>query len=61
MDDIYKNDRECNPDAKREILIVFHDMNADLISNKKRNPIITKLFTRGRKTKKRSYFPLQKI
>ena len=35
MDDIYKNIEECNPNKKRKILIVFDDMIADKISNKK--------------------------
>ena len=32
-----------------KILIVFDDMIADLLSNKKLNPIVTELFIRGRK------------
>ena len=34
---------------KRKILIVFDDMIADMLSNKKVNPIVTELFIRGRK------------
>ena len=34
---------------KRKILIVFDDMIADRLRNKKRNPILTELFIRGRK------------
>ena len=34
---------------KRKILIVFHDMIADMINNKKLNSVVTKLFIRGRK------------
>ena len=49
MDDIYKNIEDCNPNKKRKILIVFDDMIADMLSNKKRNPLITELFIRGRK------------
>ena len=30
-------------------MIVFHDMIADIFSNKKLNPIVTELFFRGRK------------
>ena len=41
MDDIYKNIEEYNPNKKRKILIVFDDMVADMLSNKKLNPIIT--------------------
>ena len=35
MDDIYKNITECNRNKKRKILIVFDDMIADMLSNKK--------------------------
>ena len=49
MDDIYKNIEEYNPNKKRKILIVFDDMIADMLSNKKLNPIVTELFIRGRK------------
>ena len=31
-----------------KILIVFGDMNADMLSNKKLNPVVTELFIRGR-------------
>ena len=48
MDDICKNIEEYNPNKKRKLLIVF-DMIADMLSNKKLNPIVTELFTRGRK------------
>ena len=34
---------------KRKILIVFDDMIADMINNKKFNSIVTELFVRGRK------------
>ena len=34
-DDIYKNIEEYNPNKKRKILIVFDDMIADMLSNKK--------------------------
>ena len=49
MQDVYKNIEECNPRKKRKKLIVFNDMIADLISNKKLNSIVTELFIRGRK------------
>ena len=49
MDDIYINIEECNPNKKRKILIAFDDMIADMLSNKKLNPIVTELFIRGRK------------
>ena len=49
MDDIYKNIEEHTPNKKRIILIVFDDMIADMLSNRKLNPILTELFIRGRK------------
>ena len=48
MDDTYKNIEEYNPNIKRKILIVFDNMIADMLSNKKYNPSVTKLFIRGR-------------
>ena len=51
MDNIYKNIEEYNPHKKRGILIVFDDMIADMLSNKKLNSIVTELFIRGRKLK----------
>ena len=41
MNDIYKNIEEYNPNKKRKILIAFDDMIADMLSNKKLNPIVT--------------------
>ena len=35
MDDIYKNIEVYNPNKKRKILILFDDMIADMLSNKK--------------------------
>ena len=35
MDDIYKNIAEYSPNKKRKILMVFDDMIADMLSNKK--------------------------
>ena len=49
MDDVYKNIEEYNPNKKRKILIVFDDMIADMVCNKKLNPIVTQLVIRGRK------------
>ena len=49
MDDIYKNTKESNPNKKRKILVVFDDLIADVLSNKKFTPIISELFIRGRK------------
>ena len=42
--DKYKNIDEYNLGKKKNILIVFHDMIANMINNKKRNPIVTELF-----------------
>ena len=39
MGDIYKNIEECNPNKKRNILIVFDDMIGYILINKKLNPI----------------------
>ena len=49
MHDVYKNIDHYNPDKENKILIVFDDMIADMINNKKLNSIITELFIRGRK------------
>ena len=49
MQDVYKNIEDYNPGEKRKILIVFDDTFADMIYNKKLNPIVTELFIRGRK------------
>ena len=49
MQDVYKNIEDCNPGKKRKILIVFDDMIADMINNKKLNPVVTELFVRGGK------------
>ena len=48
-DHIYKNIGEYNPNKKREILIVFDDMIADMLNNKELNPIVNELFIRSRK------------
>ena len=39
MVDIYKNNEECNPNKKK--LIVLDDMVADILNNKKLDPILT--------------------
>ena len=49
MLDVYKNIEDYNPDQKRKVLIVFDDMIADMINNKKLNSVVTGLFIRGRK------------
>ena len=49
MQDVYKNIDEYNTDKERKILIVLDDMIADMINNKKLNPIVINLFIRVRK------------
>ena len=49
MQDVYKNIEDYNPTKKRQVLIVFDGMIADMMNNKKLNPVVTDLFIRGRK------------
>ena len=49
MHKVYKNIDNYNPDKESKILIVFDDMIADMINNKKLNSVVTELFIRGRK------------
>ena len=49
MQDVYKNDKEYNLERKGKVLIVSDDMTADMINNKKINPVVTKLYISGRK------------
>ena len=49
LQDVYKNIEDYNPIKKRKILIVFDYMIADMINDNKLNPVVTKLFIRGRK------------
>ena len=49
MEDVYKNIEEYNLGKKCKVLIVFDDMIADRIKDKKLNQIVTELFIRGRK------------
>ena len=49
MQDFCKNIEDYNPGKKRKIIIVFDDMIADMINNKKLNPVVTELFIRCRK------------
>ena len=41
MQDVYKNIEGYNRGKKRKILIVFDDMIADMINNKKLNPVVS--------------------
>ena len=49
MHDNYKNIAEYNTNRKRKILNVFNDMIADLLSNRKLNPIVNQSFLSGSK------------
>ena len=49
MDDAYENINDYNSSRKRNILIIFNDMILDIMSNKKFQAIIKKLFIRCRK------------
>ena len=49
MDDVNDNINDYNPIRKRKKLIAFNDMIADIMTNKKFQAIIKKLFIRCRK------------
>ena len=49
MDDVYKSINDYNLNRRRKILIVFDDMIADIMTNKKFQAIIKELFVRCRK------------
>ena len=49
MDDVYENIDDYNPIRKRKKIIVFDDMIADIMGNKKFQAIIKELFIRCRK------------
>ena len=49
MDDVYENIDGYKPSRQRKILIVFDDMIADIMSNKKFQAIIKKLFINCRR------------
>ena len=64
--DVYENINDYNPGRKRKMLIVFDDMIADIMTNKKFEAIIKELFIRCRKLNislvfiTRSYFSVPK-
>ena len=66
MNDIYENIDDYNPNRRRKILIIFDNMIADIMTNKKFQSIIKKLFIRCRKLDisfvfiTQSYFPVPK-
>ena len=49
MDDIYQNIEEYIPNKKGKALIFFDDIIVDMLTSKKLNSIVTKLFIRDRK------------
>ena len=49
MSNVYKNINHYNTDKGNKTLMVFDDMIADMIQNKKLNSIVLELFIRGRK------------
>ena len=49
MQHVYKNIEEYNPGKKCNVLKVFDDMTADMISNKNLNQIVFELFIIGTK------------
>ena len=49
MGDIYNNIQEYSPNKKRKILIGLDNVIAGMLSNKKRDPIVTESVVRGRK------------
>ena len=49
IDVVYENINDYNPSRRRKILIVFDDMIADIMANKKFQPILKELFIRCRK------------
>ena len=66
MDDVYENIHDYNSSRKRKILIVFDDVIADIMTNKKFQVIIKELFIRCRKLNislpfiTQSYLPVPK-
>ena len=44
MEDISKNIEQHYPNKKQKIMIVFDDMVAEILCNKKLNPIVSELF-----------------
>ena len=59
MDGVYENIDDYNPNRQRKILIVFDDMIADIMTNKKFQAIIKELFIRCRKVNILLLFKIQ--
>ena len=49
MQDVFKNIEDYNPNKEGKISIVFDDMIADMINNKKLSSVVTEFFIRGKK------------
>ena len=49
MQDVYKNIEKYNLGKKRKVVIVFDNIVADMISNKKPNPVVVELSIRHKK------------
>ena len=49
MQDVHQNIDDYNPRKKGKVLIVFDDLIADMINNKRLDSIVTELFIRGTK------------
>ena len=67
MKDNFENIDEYDPNKKRKMMTTFDDMNADILSNKRLDSIVTGLFIRDRKLNisvafiTQPYFSVQKI
>ena len=67
MDDVYENIQDHNSSRKIKILIVFDDLIADIMTNKKFQAIVKELFVRCRKSNislgftTQSYFNLSTV
>ena len=61
MDGIHRNIEEYDPHKKQRIIIVFDDMIADMLNDKKLNPVVTELFIIGRKLNATLVFIIQTI
>ena len=66
MNDVFNNIDDYNPKRKRKVLIVFNDMIADIMTNKRFQVMIKELFIRCRKFSvslcfiSQSYFSISK-
>ena len=56
-----KNIEEYNPHNRRKIIIFFDNMIADILNNKKFNPIVTEIFIKVRKINISLVFTTQTI